>query len=161
MDENKIIIDKKRLSQYPSLMLEIDLQREKLARMKSSEVLPPSMKESDGSQHTGFGSDRLGAAIARRLDQEPKILARIRRNEEACNAMERAVDALENPLERSVLRLRYMEGVEDEETGVTVWGLKPWRDVCIEIYGSDTEKNMTATYRLRSSALLHLLDMQA
>lgn len=161
MDENKIIIDKKRLSQYPSLMLEIDLQREKLARMKSSEQLPPSMKDSDGSKHTGGGSDRLGAAIARRLDQEPKILARIRRSEDACNAMEQAVDALENPLERSVLRLRYMEGVEDEETGVTVWGLKPWRDVCIEIYGSDTEKNMTATFRLHGSALLHLLDMQA
>lgn len=144
------------LSGYVGLMMECEHQREQLLRMKSREILPPSFREPDGAQHTSITGDRMAAAIARRLDREPKIQAVIDRCEAEMQAMEDAVDALPDPLERTVLRCRYFDGSIDPETGIHVWKEAKWREVSLILYGSDEDRYLKAVDRIRSDALRHL-----
>lgn len=143
------------LSDYVGLMMECEHQREHLLRMKSREILPPSFREPDGAQHTSAAGDRMAAAVVRRLDREPKIQAIIDRCEAGMQAMEEAVDALPDPLERTVLRCRYFDGSIDPE-GVHIWQKAKWREVALRIYGSDEDRYLKAVDRIRSAALRHL-----
>ena len=59
--------------------------------------------------------------------------------------IEDAIRSLPNPMEREVLRLRYMEG--------TCLRHLPWRDVALRLFGDDDDSHMMATYRLHTLAL--------
>ena len=75
----------------------------------------------------------------------PKILA----YKEKMQAIEDAIDAIDDPLEQEVLTLRYLEG-ED--------GYKPmrWKLVALAMYHSDDDADLTRVYRLHGAALLSL-----
>ena len=144
------------LSGYVGLMMECEHQREQLLRMKSREILPPSFREPDGAQHTSAAGDRMAAAVVRRLDREPKIQAIIDRCEAEMQAMEEAVDALPDPLERTVLRCRYFDGCVDPETGCHTWTREKWRTVALSMYGSDEARYIRTVERIHRLALGHL-----
>lgn len=141
------------LASYVALRLDVEIMEDKLARLRSEETLPP-MREGDGSQHTRGTGDRLERATIRRMEYEethgPKIAA-IRRT---MQAIEAAVDALRDPLARSVLKLRYL----DSENVALV----KWNDVSARMFGDDEEKHVKTAQRLHNGAIekIYLEDIE-
>lgn len=135
---------KARLTSYMSLNMEIENQLERLARMKNQEKLP-AMKQGDGSQHTSCMHDRLERAIIRRMEFEERVLPQIEAAQEEMEEIEDAINSLHDPMEREVLRLRYIDGESCR--------LMNWRDVALQMFGTDDERHILATYRLHGKAL--------
>lgn len=140
-------ITKEKLMKYVSLRMEIENHLERLARMKQNERFP-AMKDPDGSKHTSFGSDRMANAVLKRLDYEERVAPRLEANMREMDEIEAAINKLENPMEREVLWLRYIDGDHCR--------LMPWTDVCDALYGASDKKYMLATYRLHGQALQNI-----
>lgn len=135
---------KERLASYISLRLEVDNQLERLARMRNDEKIP-AMRESDGSQHSPGSGDRMERAIIRRMEYEDRVMPQIEAALVEMETIEQAIYAVADPMEREVLRLRYMEGNYIRHM--------PWRDVALKLFGDDDKRHMVATYRLHTRAL--------
>lgn len=135
---------KERLVSYISLRLEVDNQLERLARMRNDEKIP-AMRESDGSQHSPGSGDRMERAIIRRMEYEDRVMPQIEAALVEMETIEQAIYAVADPMEREVLRLRYMEGNYIRHM--------PWRDVALKLFGDDDKRHMVATYRLHTRAL--------
>ena len=144
--EEKPLMTKQRLASYVSLRLETENQLERLERLKNQEQIP-AMKESDGSQHTGSGQ-RMERAIVRRIEYEERIAPTIKAAQEEMKAIEAAIAALPDPMEREVLRLRYVDGDFCRHM--------PWREVALKLFGNDDERYILATYRLHGRALVSI-----
>ena len=136
---------KQRLSQYIYLKMEVEHQLERLARLRNQERLP-AMQESDSSKQSGSGTgDRMERAIIRRMEYEDRVMPQVEAAMAEMQVIEDAIRSLPNPMEREVLRLRYMEG--------TCLRHLPWRDVALRLFGDDDDSHMMATYRLHTLAL--------
>lgn len=135
---------KERLMRYRSLRMENENQLERLARMKSGEQFP-AMREGEGAQHTGAAGDRLTDAVIRRMEYEERIRPLIEANLREMEKIEEAISQIQDPMEREVLRLRYLDGA--------CWRPIPWGEVALRIYGDNDDKHLRATYRLYSRAL--------
>lgn len=140
-------ITKEKLMKYGSLRMEIQNHLERLARMKQNEKFP-AMKEPDGSKHTSFGSDRMANAILKRLDYEERVAPRIEANMREIDEIEAAINRLENPMEREVLWLRYIDA--------GTCRLTPWSQVSIALYGSDDENFIRSVHRVHGQALQNI-----
>lgn len=140
----KIPMTKERLASYVSLRMETDRQLEKLIRMKNEEKLP-AMRMGDESKRTGTTGDRLERLIIRRMEYEERVLPLIESAQQEMEAIEDAINALHDPLEREVLRLRYIEG--------DFYRLMPWREVSLKLFGDDDDRHILATYRTHGRAL--------
>lgn len=138
---------KERLASYISLRLEVDNQLERLARMRNDEKIP-AMRESDGSQHSPGSGDRMERAIIRRMEYEDRVMPQIEAALAEMETIEQAIYAVADPMEREVLRLRYMEGNYIRHM--------PWRDVALKLFGDDDKRHMVATYRLHTRALTNI-----
>lgn len=140
-------VTKERLETYIPIRLETELQQERIARMKSQEQFS-GLRQGDGSRHTGGAGDRMAQKIESRIslemEQDPIIADNLKEMEE----IRQAVSSLKNPMERVVIRLRYIDG--------TCNRMMPWSDVAIQIYGADDERHLHAVYRLRDAALQNL-----
>jgi hypothetical protein len=135
---------KERLASYISLKMEVDNQLERLTRMRNEEKIP-AMRESDGSQHSPGTGDRMERAIIRRMEYENRVMPQIEAALAEMETIEQAIYAVSDPMEREVLRLRYMEGNYIRHL--------PWRDVALKLFGDDDKRHMVATYRLHAQAL--------
>lgn len=135
---------KTRLASYVTLRTEAENLEERLARLKSEAEMPP-MRMGDGSKHTGGSGDRMARAVIRLTEYREKNQPKIDEARRKMEAIEKAIDALADPLERSVLRLRYLDSDN----------IRPvkWREVAFKIYGDDDEKDERAARRLHNSAL--------
>ena len=142
---------KSRLSEYVLLRIEAENMEDRLARLRSEEKIPP-MRMGDGSGHTGGNGDRMERAIIRRVEYEERNGPKIKEAREKMNYIEDAISAVSNPLERTVLRLRYLEADDAN--------LTKWKDVAVGIYGDDDEKDLRAVHRLHASALNHIEFME-
>ena len=143
---------KTRLASYVTLRTEVENREERLARLESEAEMPP-MRMGDGSKHTGGNSDRMGKAVARLIEYKEKFGPVIRDKRRKMRAIEDAIDALADPLEREVLRLRYLDGDGSR--------LVKWRVVAVGIYGDDDEKDIRAAQRLHGDALENInLDLE-
>ena len=138
------LITKERLARYLSLRRENENQLERLTRMRNEEKIP-AIRESDGSQHTAGGSDRMANAIIRRMEYEDRVMPQIEENLKEMEYIEATINRLPDPMEREVLRLRYIDG--------STWRHLPWGEVALRLYGDNDEKHMLATYRLHQRAL--------
>lgn len=141
------MITKEQLQSYVGLRLEAENITERLARLRAEAQLPP-MRNSDGSQHTPGAADRLARSVEALLEYEQRTAPRLAQIRAQLAAIEAAVDALPDPLEREVLRLRYL----DAKNGRLV----KWRKVAYAIYGDDDDSDMQAVFRLHDEALKHL-----
>ena len=139
---------KSRLSEYVLLRIEAENMEERLARLRSEEKIPP-MRMGDGSGHTGGNGYRMERAIIRRVEYEERNGPKIKEAREKMNYIEDAISAVRNPLERTVLRLRYLEADDSN--------LTKWKDVAVGIYGDDDEKDLRAVHRLHANALSHIV----
>lgn len=135
---------KTRLASYVTLRTEAENLEERLARLTSEAEMPP-MRMGDGSKHTGGSGDRMARAVIRLTEYREKNQPKIDEARRKMAAIEDAIDALDDPLERSVLRLRYIDPD----------GCRPnkWAVVAFGIYGDDDEKDIKAAQRIGDSAL--------
>lgn len=117
---------------------------ERMARMKSSEQYP-SLKTSDGSQHTASASDLTAQAIERRLALYADIEAQIANLTAQIRAVEIAVQSITDSQQRQVLRYRYMDADYCRNP--------PWASVTQKMYGSTEEKYTKSCLRIWKAAL--------
>lgn len=141
---------KERLYNYIKLKAEVEDYLERVARMKSAERFAPK-GESSGAQRQPGAHDRMTDAIIRRMNYEEKWHPIASKNLDEMEAIERAVAALDDPLERAVLRRRYMEPSEE-----SAYRHPTWNCVAMQIYHSDEDKYLLAVKRLHKKALLNL-----
>ena len=141
---NKERITKDRLCSYVSLKLEIENRLERLQRLKN-EAEMPAAKLDDESKHTQGAGDRMERAIIRYMEYEDKIRPYLAQADAELKYIDDAIDSINDPLEREVLRLRYTDG----EYG----RLMPWKEVSLKIFGDDDDKHILATYRLHGKAI--------
>lgn len=140
-------MSKERLARYISLRKENENRLERLARMKSSAELPP-MRDADGSQHSGSSGDRMARAVEAYLEYQEQVAPLLAANQREMAAIEQSVAALADPLEREVLRLRYMDGEHCRPMR--------WSDIAIALYGDNDEKDMRSVYRIHADALKNI-----
>ena len=140
-------ITKDRLSKYISIKKENENRLERLARLKSSAELPP-MREADGSQHSGSSGDRMARAVEAYMEYQEQIGPILEANCREMAAIEQAVAALADPLEREVLRLRYMDGEHCR--------LLSWREVAERMYGTCERRHVDSALRLHIKALIEI-----
>lgn len=135
---------KERLQRYISIKKENENRLERLARMKSNAELPP-IRESDGSQHSGSSGDRMAQAVEAYMEYQEQIKPLLEANQRELAAIEQSVAALADPLEREVLRLRYMDGEHCR--------MLSWREVALAVYEDDEKRFIDAAIRVHRSAL--------
>ncbi len=157
---------------YLSLKKENENRRERLARMKAGaeirgrtyEYLKDSGVPGRESgrvitnpaapwlmpQHTGSGGDAMAKSVEQYLEYEKEISPLITANDKEIACINAAVHALSDPMEREVLRLRYLDGDGDS------YRLMRWREVAIRIYGDDDAKDIISAQRLHDKALLEI-----
>lgn len=141
------LITKSQLLRYLALRAENENRLERLARMRSAAELPP-MAEGDGSMHTNSSGDRMARAVENCMEYEEQIRPLIASNTAEMQRIEQAVDALDDPLEREVIRLRYMDSSNCRQN--------LWHDVAVQLYGDDDAKYLHAVMRLHELAIQHL-----
>lgn len=122
------MVTKSQLLRYLALRAENENRLERLAWMRSAAELPP-MAEGDGSMHTNSSGDRMARAVENCMEYEEQIRPLIASNTAEMQRIEQAVDALDDPLEREVIRLRYMDSSNCRQ--------KLWHDVAVQLYGDD------------------------
>lgn len=142
---------KERLRSYLCLKFETENQLERLLRLKSEEKFP-AMRESSGAKQSGSSEGRMEKAIIRRMEYEASVMPKIEAAQKEMEQIEDAISAVRDPMEREVLRLRYVDG-ESRRPML-------WRDVAVKLFGDDDERHILATYRLHSRALASLSKAQ-
>ena len=135
---------KKRLSQYSAIRVELDILVDRLEHLKSEETMP-GMRPSSGSKPTGGTGDRQERSIIRRMEFEERHSEEIAAKQAELRYIEDAIKAVEDPMERMVLRIRYTESENTKPM--------PWRAVAMAIYKDDSDSKMLAIYRLHGKAL--------
>lgn len=138
---------KQRLASYVSLRFEIENQLERLERLKN-EAKIPAVRQGDGSQHTPGSGDRMERAVIRYLEYEERISPQIESIRAEMQAIEDAISSLPDPLEREILRLRYIDG--------EFCRLMPWKEVSLRLFGDNDERHILAAYRLHGRALMSI-----
>ena len=141
------MVTKSQLLRYLALRAENENRLERLARMRSAAELPP-MAEGDGSKHANSSGDRMARAVENCMEYEEQIKPLIASNVAEMQRIEQAVDALDDPLEREVIRLRYMDSSNCRQN--------LWHDVAVQLYGNDDAKYLHAVMRLHELAIQHL-----
>lgn len=138
-------ITKKRLEAYRGLYMTVEDYNDRIAQMKSEEQFP-EIRAGDGSQHQPGTGDRLERAVIRRMEYEEKMAPSINAVRAEMKAIEDAVNAMDNPYERLVIQLRFLEGDGS-------FRLMKWRDVALRLYRDDDFKDLRAAQRLCDKAL--------
>lgn len=144
-------ITEKRLLNYLGLRVENERREEVLTRLVSRAAFAPAVA-SDGSQHSGVNKDKLENAVLRYADEADEIRALIIGNNREMREIREAINSLADPMERELLRLRYIDAV-GADTG---FSRMTWPEIAEKIYGGREERHMAAVYRLRVRALQNI-----
>lgn len=138
---------KERLEKYISLRMEVDNQLDRLARMRNEEKIPAVVMGGE-SKRTGTTKDRLERAVLRRMEYEERVIPQIEASQAEMEAIEDAIDALEDPLQRDVLRCRYIDGNYHRHT--------KWREVARIVLGDDDENRQRMVFRIHEKAMQNI-----
>ena len=146
MSEEQVSI-KERLRSYLPMKFEMENQLERLTRLKNEEKIP-AMRESSGAKQSSSSEGHMEKAIIRRMEYEASVMPKIEAAQKEMKQIEAAISAVRDPMEREVLRLRYVDGEN----------CRPmmWRDVAVKLFGDDDERHILATYRLHGRALVNI-----
>lgn len=87
-------------------------------------------------------------AIIRRMEYEERVMPQIEEAQKEMEEIEAAIDGVPDPMEREVLRLRYIDGENCR--------LMPWKDVASQLFGDNDERHLLAAYRLHGRALVSI-----
>lgn len=139
---------KERLQRYAALRMENENRMEQLARLRANAELP-AQREADGSGQTGSSGDRMARAVERYMEYQQQIKPIIEANRREMEDVRAAVETLDDPMEREVLRLRYID--------TNGCRLMRWRDVAIKLYGDDDKRFVDAVFRLHHIAMKKII----
>lgn len=96
-------------------------------------------------QYVGLKSEIANIERLKDKRLKERLQPRIEENRRKMEEIERVVESAADPVERSILRAKYID-VDDCE-------LPTWPTVAIIIYGRDDESKMQAVFRLHGRAL--------
>lgn len=139
------------LEQYVFLKAELENQLERIARAKNDSEIHHTKLLGEILQHQMVTGDQLGTAVIRWLDLAERLRPSIEANITQMKEIEDSIDNLSDPLEREILRMRYLEGEYRR--------LTPWKIIAIKIYGGDEEKHMRSVQRLHKRAIEHIEEL--
>ena len=142
---------RERLQRYAALRMENENRLERLARLKADAELP-AQREADGSAHTGSSGDRMARAAERYMAYEDEVRPLIAANEREMADVRAAVDALGDPCEREVLRIRYLDAESFRPA--------PWWKVALAMYGGAERRHVDAALRVHRRAMEQLEKMR-
>ena len=80
----------------------------------------------------------------------------VQANRREMKVIESAVEALKNPLEREVLRLRYLNPSIDPQTGKQSVRHTTWSEIAFSLYGECVPAVQKRAIRLHNKAITHL-----
>ena len=141
---NKRPMNKQRLNDFLPLRMEVENRLEKLERLKN-EARIPAVRHGDESKHNPGSGDRMERAVLRYMEYEQEISPKVEAAKLEMQEINEAINRIPDPLEREVLRLRYMDGENCRR-------LK-WREISIKVFGDDEERHLMAIYRIHGKAL--------
>ena len=133
---------------YVGLISEIDGLWEQIKRARNSTQIP-AMRQGDGSQRTaGSTGDQLGSKVIHMMGVEERLLPRIEAKHREMEAIEDAIDSIDDPKHRRVLWLRYIDcdGLD----------LTKWEVVAMDMWGKDDPSTVRRATRLHGRALQSL-----
>lgn len=136
---------KERLRRYSEMQRDIDNQIERLERMEAA-MEAPSSPQLTGMPRGGSGTpDRIGRMVERKERLQAEVSAAIEREKAEHEALEVIIQALRDPDERAVLRMRYFDRMG-------------WGEIAEMIYGDqgDYRTILRRTYKLHGNALFNL-----
>ena len=87
-------------------------------------------------------------AILQYMEYEERIMPQIEVIQTEMEEIEAAIDSVPDPLEREILRLRYIDGEHCR--------MMPWKDVALRMFGDNDERHILAAYRLHGRALVSI-----
>ncbi len=129
---------KTRLERYTGLRLEVRIRLERLAELQQMDRERPSL--------CGSRSEEYARAIAPIVQANRREMAEI----------EAAVAALPDPLEREVLRLRYLEFSKDPRTGKKSVRHITWKEIGRIVYGDGGKSGQKSAQRHLERAISYL-----
>lgn len=129
---------KKRLEQCLGLRLELQNRLQQLARLQQTDRDSPLLAGSRAEEYAR------------------QIAGTVQRNRRQLAEIEAAVATLHDPLEREVLRLRYLEPSRDPQTGRKSARHTTWNEISRTMYGSSDKGACRTTIRIHGRALQHL-----
>lgn len=144
-------ITEKHLNNYLGWKMRVDSDMEQLVRA-NSQMIYTAPQGGDGSQSGGYTGDKVGAKLIRRMDIEEALLPCIHANREKMTQVEDAVLGLEDPLQQAVLKIKYLDGIVDEE-GLYHYERPQWAEVAWKMYRKDDESTIKRVKRLYWKAL--------
>lgn len=116
-------------------------------------ISSPSSTKMDGMPRSNFAVDRMAIAVARKIELEELIKRNLEKEHQEILELETAVQKLESPHEKMVIRMKYFDRIE-------------WPEICKAIFGKHKdyeekqESYMRRTFRLHGTALVKLSEMQ-
>lgn len=129
---------KKRLEQCLGLRLELQNRLQQLARLQQTDRDSPLLAGSRAEEYAR------------------QIASTVQRNRRQLAEIEAAVATLHDPLEREVLRLRYLEPSRDPQTGQKSAKLTSWKEIAYSMRGRSDEGACKAVRRIHDRALKRL-----
>lgn len=138
---------KEYLESYAALKQEA-LNNEDRILQAFNETLIPAMAQGDGSQRTPGRGDRQEKASIRYIETKDRLQPIIDANKAKMRQIEDTISGLADPMQREVLRLRYLD--------VDGWKPVKWRFVAMTMYHDDDSKDVLRVQRLCREALASL-----
>ena len=137
-------MEKSELLNYRALVLEVRHLRSYLARLEGLRGAVASPQLSFTPKGPPGARSSVAAQAGRFVDAEALYREKIALLDGQILRVEQAVGSLENPAERLVLRMRYMDGLE-------------WASICAHLAGKGYSERKV--YRLHGSALRNLKEV--
>lgn len=141
----------KHLNNYLGWKMRVDSDMDQLTRA-SGQTVWSAPGGGDGSRGGSYAGDKIGAKLIRRMDIEEALLPALRDNRAKMTQVEDAVLGLDDPLQQAVLKVKYLDGVTDED-GLYHYEQPKWGDVAWAIYRRDDESAVKRVKRLHERAL--------
>ena len=138
---------KEYLMEYAALKQEA-LNREDRISEAFNETLIPAMAQGDGSQRTPGRGDRQEKANIRYMEIKDRLQPMIDENRARMLQIEDDIASLADPMQREVLRLRYID--------VDGWNPVKWRIVAQTMYRSNDDNALRRLRRVHREALAAL-----
>ena len=102
-------ITRERLKRYRYMIIELNNQVERVSKKRGELESPAAVNGNGLPAKRSHAEDRLSVNIAHIVDLEKIISENIRTLAEEIVSLENAVQRLEDPCEREIIRLRYFE----------------------------------------------------
>lgn len=132
---------KQKLHSYNATRHECKQIADQLTALETT-ATSPRIQALDGMPHGHGGGDAMAGIVAELVKMEEKYKAKLHRLNASLAEVEDMIDSLEDPVERRLMRCRYIEGLI-------------WEEICVEMGYSWRQ-----THRIHGGALDKLVDAE-